>query len=364
MIALDLLDGPDALLGTLPELRRDDWWLDDDIPHGGVLVDLGRTALLFSAREGPSAELRHRAAALALIRAAWPGWTVRPLYDGPAELRTHLGLDPEHVRRRGTPLDRAPFLAPDDEELAGPDPGGTLVTLDTGRCHVASAAFDHPVREGPALLDRLADAPDHGTCRLHVSSGLHLDLERRRLDWWSLPATPQAYEVPRLWPGWTVRFHRDDWQQHARRAPARFAPAPSIPVPRPWRPSSPKRRTAAPAGPATAPWSPASAPPAETRSGPAPSRDGAGPEVRTRGQPGQVPVRRRVAVAPPRSTAALTRPKIAPWRAAASSTSRQVRSSSVASGASSSWPIAFHACRKATPASRPPTTPRVSPTGL
>ncbi|MFF4342501.1 hypothetical protein ACFY00_21550 [Kitasatospora sp. NPDC001540] len=228
-IDLDLLDGPDALLGTLPELRRDDWWLDDDLAHGGVLLDLGRKTLLFFTWEGPSAELRHRAATLALIRAAWPGWTVRPLYDGPTELRTHLGLDPEHVRRRGTPLDPAPFLAPDDEELTGPDPGGILVTLDTGRCHVASAAFDHPAREGPALLDRLADAPDHGTCRLHVESGVHLDPERRRLDWWSLPATPQAYEVPRLWPGWTVRFHRDDWQQHARRAPARFAPAPFDP---------------------------------------------------------------------------------------------------------------------------------------
>ncbi|MFE6709688.1 hypothetical protein [Streptomyces sp. NPDC057695] len=224
-IDLDLLGGPTALLALLPELRQDGWWLDDTIAQGGVLVDLGRKVLLFFAWEGPSTGLRHRAAVYELIRAAWPGWEVRPLYDGPAELRAHLGLDPEYVRRHGAEPAPAPFLAPGDEELAGPDPGGVVITMGTGRCHVLSDAFDHPVREGVALLDRLADAPGHGLCRLHVGSGVHLDPERRRLGWWSLPSTPQAYRVPELWPGWTVEFWQDDWRQHTR-VSALFCPAP------------------------------------------------------------------------------------------------------------------------------------------
>lgn len=214
-IDLDLLEGPAPVLAMLPELRRDGWWLDDSTAQGGILLDLGRKVLLFFAWEGPSTELRHRAAMFELIHAAWPDWEVIWLYDGPAELRAYVGLDPERVRCRGEKPDPALFLAPGDADLAGPDPGGVVITLSTGRCHVASHVFDHPVREGAALLDRLTDAPRHGDCHLHVNSGIHLDPERRHLGWWSLYSSPLAYEVPRLWPGWTVEFWQDDWERHA-----------------------------------------------------------------------------------------------------------------------------------------------------
>jgi hypothetical protein len=223
-IELDLLGGPRAVLAMVPGLRRDGRWLDDDMAQGGVLVDVGRKVLLFFAWEGPSTELRYRAAAFALIRDAWPGWEVRWLYDGAAELREYVGLDPEYVRALGSGLALAPFLDPGDEDLARPDPGGVVITVGADRCHVASDCFDHPVREGVALLDRLADAPGHGVCRLHVNSGIHLDPQRRRLGWWSLPSCPQAFQVTELWQGWTVEFWQDDWERHVR-ACGRFSPA-------------------------------------------------------------------------------------------------------------------------------------------
>ncbi|MFE1383633.1 hypothetical protein ACFW6S_32275 [Streptomyces sp. NPDC058740] len=225
-IDLDLLEGSAGVLAMLPGLRQDGWWLNDGMAQGGVLVDLGRKVLLFFAWEGPSTELRHRAAMFRMIRAAWPGWEVRWLYDGPAELRAYVGLDPEYVRSRDSELTPAPFLGPDDEDLAGADPGGVVITVGAEHCHVASDAFDHPVREGAALLDRLAGAPGHGVCSLHVNAGIHLDVERRRLGWWSLYSTPQAYRVPEAWPpGWTVEFWQDDWEQHVR-ATDRFCPEP------------------------------------------------------------------------------------------------------------------------------------------
>jgi hypothetical protein len=223
-IDLDLVEGPAPVLAMLPGLHQDGWWLDDTTAQGGILLDLGRKVLLFFAWEGPSTELRHRAAVFELIRAAWPGWEVRWLYDGPAELREYVGLDPEYVRCRDTDPSLAPLLAPDDEDLAGPDPGGVVITVGAGRCHVAADAFDHPVREGVALLDRLANAPGHASCHLHVNAGIHLDPERRHLGWWSLCSSPQAYQVPESWPGWTVEFWQDDWERHIK-ASDRFSPA-------------------------------------------------------------------------------------------------------------------------------------------
>jgi hypothetical protein len=47
----------------------------------------------------------------------------------------------------------------------------------------------------------------------------------RQDGWWSLYPSPQAYQVPELWPSWVVEFWQDDWAQHVR-ACNRFSPAP------------------------------------------------------------------------------------------------------------------------------------------
>src|SRR5262249_47049877 len=81
-------------------------------------------------------------------------------------------------------------------------------------------------------------------------------------------------------------------------------------------------------------------------------------------QSGQWPVSLRTPAAPPRSTAAFTTAKIAPWMAAAASTSPQPYSCEVASGASSFPAIAFHTGLKTMPASTPPATPKARLSGL
>lgn len=221
---LDLLAGPEAALAMAEGLRRDDWWLDDELCQAAALIDLGRRVLLLFVWEGPSVVLRHRAAYLELLRAAWPGWEIRWLYDGPAELRAHVGLDQEYVRCRDSALYPGEALEPGDEELAGPEPLAAVVTIGVERCHVVVNLEDHPVREGPALLDRLAGAPEHGVCRVPAEAGLHVDPVRRHVGWWVLGASAEAYEAPGRWPGWTVEFWRDDWRSHVHAADGRFCP--------------------------------------------------------------------------------------------------------------------------------------------
>ncbi|MEV6550968.1 hypothetical protein AB0M57_19990 [Streptomyces sp. NPDC051597] len=224
---LDLLAGPDVVL---PFLRAHDparhGWLDDVRCEGAVLVDPHRRVLLVFVRDGPTTCMRHRAAALELLRHSWPGWQVRWTFDGPAELRAYLGLDPDAVRDPGREVRAGAPLAPGDGELAEDDPLATVVTVGTGRCHLLAAAGDHPVAEGPALLDRLAAAPDHGRCEFAVLSGLHVDPARRLVGWWLLAAQAGAYQMEARWPGWTVEFWQDRWQEQARAADGRFAPPP------------------------------------------------------------------------------------------------------------------------------------------
>ncbi|MEU3573918.1 hypothetical protein AB0E96_36710 [Kitasatospora sp. NPDC036755] len=223
---LDLLAGPGRVLPTVRSLPADDGWLDDVLCQGAALIDLGRKVLLLFAWEGPSTVLRYRAATLELLREAWAGWDVRWLYDGPAELRTHLGLDPEQVRDRAAGVLAGQPIGPGDEELTDPEPMAAVVTVGPDRCHVVATGADHPVREGPALLDRLTGGPEHGVCRVPAEAGVHVDPLRRRVGWWTLGATAEAYEVPQRWPGWTVEFWQDRWEEHVRACAGRFRPPP------------------------------------------------------------------------------------------------------------------------------------------
>ncbi len=115
-------------------------------------------------------------------------------------------------------------LEPGDEELAGRDRFVRVVTLGADRCHLLSAVNDHPIAEGPALLDRLAGAPVHGVCAVAADSGIHVDPERRQVGWWLLDAVAGAEEMASRRPGWTVECWQDRWEEHVRVAAGSFAP--------------------------------------------------------------------------------------------------------------------------------------------
>jgi hypothetical protein len=119
-----------------------------------------------------------------------------------------------------------PFVEPGDEELAYADPLVGVGTVAMGRSYVIADHNDHPVTEGPALLDRLATAPEHGTCEIAAEADVHIDLERRQVGWWLLGAQPEAYGMGRRWPGETLEFWRERSDEHVRAARGRFVPPP------------------------------------------------------------------------------------------------------------------------------------------
>lgn len=154
---LDLLAGPEVVLPFLRGHRMETCgWYDDDACEAGALVDPAGRLLLVFAQEGWSVSMRSRAAWCRLLRLGWPGWDVRWAYDGQSGLRSHLGLGPTGGRDAVYP---GPPLESGDEELADPDPGVCVVTIGADRCHVLAHIGDHPVAEGPAVLDRLSGAP-------------------------------------------------------------------------------------------------------------------------------------------------------------------------------------------------------------
>ncbi|MGW6707646.1 hypothetical protein ACWGDE_22530 [Streptomyces sp. NPDC054956] len=219
---LDLMAGPDVLLPLLSgpaggPTGGSDPWFDDEQVHGGVVVDPDRKLLLTFAWDAPSASAPTRAAALALLRGAWPGWEVRWAYDGQTGLRSYLGLDPADDRS-------GPIGAFGCPATTGADPSVAVVTIGPDRCHVLECGEDHPATEGPDLLDRLLDLPRHTSHRGYAEAGIHVDPEHRRVGWWLTGAQVHAEEVAGRWPGWTVEFWADRWSEHALASGGLFTP--------------------------------------------------------------------------------------------------------------------------------------------
>ncbi|MER7825398.1 hypothetical protein ABTX85_22895 [Streptomyces sp. NPDC096097] len=219
---LDLLGGPEVVLPFALDHRLEERpWYDDDMCEAGVLIDPARRLLLVFAQEGPSVAMRTRAAWWRLLALAWPGWQLRWMHDGQSGLRDHLGMEPGHVRDTPYP---GPVLEADDAELADPDPMAAVVTVGSGRCHVLAHIEDHPVAEGPALLDRLSDAPGHARYPGRAEAGIHVDPAARRVGWWLTGIVPHAAAMAARWSGWTVDFWEDRWAEHERASGGRFAP--------------------------------------------------------------------------------------------------------------------------------------------
>uniref|UniRef100_A0AAU2JXM2 Uncharacterized protein n=1 Tax=Streptomyces sp. NBC_00049 TaxID=2903617 RepID=A0AAU2JXM2_9ACTN len=227
-LELDLLAGPEVVLMLMGRARTYEQPFsgtgDDDV-QAGVLVDPERKVLLFFALEGPSVETRTRRATLTLLRAAWPGWDVRWAHGGRTGLRAYAGLDPADDADRDKRVWERDVSEMGAVALSVRDPDVTVVTLDgPDRCHLVCYGFDHPVMHGPALLDRLAAATDHGAYHELAVAGLHVDTERRRVGWWLTGHQIHHDTAGARWPGWTVEFWEDRWAGHRTASGGRFDP--------------------------------------------------------------------------------------------------------------------------------------------
>lgn len=210
--------GPQAVLTWLDHLRTDpgdylvDWWFDDVLSEGGVVIDVDRKVLLlFTA----VFDYRHRAAILDGFSRSWAGWHVRWAYDGNAELAAYVGQDPQQIHKiADTPADE-PFRGDYSDHLSA------VVTVrgHDGSCRVYGLGPNDAWRawwRGPQLVGWLADADMTADCARIPDAGLHLDLTTRQAGLWSIaPLRGLIGRWPRLWPQWTLEFWHDDYQRQA-----------------------------------------------------------------------------------------------------------------------------------------------------
>ncbi|MFJ3854649.1 hypothetical protein ACIPRL_00365 [Streptomyces sp. NPDC090085] len=229
-LEFDLLAGPDFLLALMRQgcaYGQPYSWRPDDEIDAGVVVDPDRNVLRLFVLEGPLVETYTRRAAFALLRAAWPGWEVHWIYGAQTGLRSHLGLDPgdDEDRERRVWADDLFVSRPGAPLTPGSGVPSIVVTLDgPDRCHLVGYGFDHPVMQGPALLDLLDGATDEGGHYGLAEGGVRIDAYHRRVGWWTIGSQIHSDTVAARWPGWTVEFWEDRWAEHRAASGGRFDP--------------------------------------------------------------------------------------------------------------------------------------------
>lgn len=203
--------GPDITLRWLAQLDdyRDDFWFDDLVCEGGVLIDVDARRLLLFTELGQfylHERYAYRAGLLDAYRRTWSGWTVSWAYDGIADLAAYLGENRDQVRRDSTWWNG---LYPDGGER--PDgPVEYLVSVaDADGCRAYALPFEScpPWLLGPRLLDRLDPRDLVTACSTHPTAGLHLDPARRRAGLWTIrPLAGLTEDWSELWPGWELEL--------------------------------------------------------------------------------------------------------------------------------------------------------------
>jgi hypothetical protein len=186
-------------------------WLDDTWAEGGAVVDHVVRHLIFYGND-VLLEIPIKRAFVALLSRTWPGWQVSWAYDGIGDLAAHVGVDRRIVRSPNADERRMPERV--EEDLDWPV---HLVTVRSGTGRLVAYPFRdcHTAWQGPALVDRL---PGPGVARLDLSelpaSGLHVDVAGRQVGvWMSQWGTGLVPALVELWPGWTVTFWGDRYEE-------------------------------------------------------------------------------------------------------------------------------------------------------
>ncbi|MER5337054.1 hypothetical protein [Micromonospora sp. NPDC002717] len=213
-----------AVIESFAVWDRDEWQIESSC-EAGALIDLDGQDLLFFL----DADYDQRLADLDGYRRTWPGWTIRWAYNGIADITDALDLDRAVLRRK--PWDNTDLFQWGHPDAQEPPDLRYLVTVGDAGYGLSGWAVP-PWQVGPDLLDQLTGLPQPSTWPEVPRGGLHLDPAARRAGVWSVdPVLGLADRFAECWPGWTLEFWQDRYQEQERRCAGAFRfpdPAPAV----------------------------------------------------------------------------------------------------------------------------------------
>lgn len=222
----DLFWGPTyATAFVLAQAPRErDQWLDDVWAEGGAVVDHDRRVLLWFGGEDVMHDVPLRRVQFALMRRLWPDWEVRWAHEGIVDIAEYVGVPRREVLSAQAARDRSgPSLAPPEERDWVTDV--VAVRSSRGVLRLFPLDFAHPpdlLSAGPQLLDAASAEAGHSQLdwaawtQIFPAGGSLVDEAERLVAFWCAADAPDCLaRVTKAWPGWDVRWLREDYEAWA-----------------------------------------------------------------------------------------------------------------------------------------------------
>ena len=218
---LELFWGPEDFAAFVRQRdpEDDEYWLDERWCDGAALLDLNRRSLLFFGGECARFNVRHRRVYFNLLRPRWPGWRIEWAHEGIVSIARAIGLplDDFLVDSNPAELTYNAELSVHDIILSTVDRDGSSET----RCVAGSwealqlgpAELERAMEQAPPVTELVWDAEEY------PRGGIHVDYPARILGtWWSDPTPRLESLVTRAWPGWNLRWWRDEFERQVELA--------------------------------------------------------------------------------------------------------------------------------------------------
>lgn len=221
-ITNDLFWGPQHAIDFVRGLRAVDEssWLDDVWAEGGAVIDCDNQQLLLYGGDVLLYDVPLRRVYLGMLRRVWEGWDVRWAYEGIADMADLVDYPRTKVlSNRDNEYEPLDSLAPPLEK-EWTDKVGSFCSDNRLRLFPLYGDLEYYLLAGPRLeeLGQSSTAVDFVPLDEWLKDefpegGFHIDSNTKRLDYWiarDVPELPQ--KVARLWPGWNVTWHRDEFE--------------------------------------------------------------------------------------------------------------------------------------------------------
>ncbi len=225
----DLFWGPQYAVGFIRSQRpvAADQLLDEVWAEGGAVLDLDCRVLLWFGGEDIAWEIPTRRVHAQLMSHLWRGWEIRWASGGVGDLAEYLGNSVEKLlSSEFEPAADAPNVIEAVTVVAG-HPSMVVVSLQQSDSVLKLARVRYHIEEfllaGQDLVDAAAaanwqDELDLSSAAYPPTGGAHIDVAAKSVDFWIAGwATDIVRRVSSVWPGWTVTWHRDEFEWHLQR---------------------------------------------------------------------------------------------------------------------------------------------------
>jgi hypothetical protein len=231
-IPQDVFWGPETTIAYIKNQERVafDNWLNNTFAEGGVLMDTYRKVLLVYGGQDILYDIPLRRLYLQLLAKVWEDWQVRWAWGEIAEIGTYVGVGRDKFTSRTLEQEEYTGLhALEDKQWTSVI---CSIRNDDGslKLYPESIAFpDMLLNAGTDLIASAAHVVAHEVLPLHEwglqsfpLGGLHIDIPRRQLSYWSARDGDLSETLQPRWPDWDIVWLKDAYEKHRELAEHKF----------------------------------------------------------------------------------------------------------------------------------------------